>query len=274
MLRDVAFGQYYPTESFVHRMDPRAKILLIILYITAIFCAVTYFSFALVAFVLIVTIAVSGVPFRSVLKSVKPILFIIIFTAVLNLLFPRDGNVLVEFWIIRITDAAVSFTVMMVLRLVLLVMGTSLLTFTTTPVALTDGIEALLKPLKLVRFPVHELALIMSIALRFIPTLMDETDRIIRAQKARGADFESGNLFRRAKAMLPILIPLLISAFRRADELSDAMESRCYAGAKGRTKFKRLRFGWRDLIGALVYVGLTAAVIVDKILIFFPILAV
>ena len=239
MLRDVAFGQYYPTESFVHRMDPRAKILLIILYITAIFCAVTYFSFALVALVLIVTIAVSGVPFRSVLKSVKPILFIIIFTAVLNLLFPRDGNVLVEFWIIRITDAAVSFTVMMVLRLVLLVMGTSLLTFTTTPVALTDGIEALLKPLKLVRFPVHELALIMSIALRFIPTLMDE-----------------------------------ISAFRRADELSDAMESRCYAGAKGRTKFKRLRFGWRDLIGALVYVGLTAAVIVDKILIFFPILAV
>ena len=189
MLRDVAFGQYYPTESFVHRMDPRAKILLIILYITAIFCAVTYFSFALVALVLIVTIAVSGVPFRSVLKSVKPILFIIIFTAVLNLLFPRDGNVLVEFWIIRITDAAVSFTVMMVLRLVLLVMGTSLLTFTTTPVALTDGIEALLKPLKIVRFPVHELALIMSIALRFIPTLMDETDRIIRAQKARGADF-------------------------------------------------------------------------------------
>lgn len=274
MLRDVAFGQYYPTESFVHKMDPRAKILLIILYITAIFCAVTYFSFALVALVLLVTVAVSGVPFRAVLKSVKPILFIIIFTAVLNLLFPRDGNVLVEFWIIRITDSAVSFTVMMVLRLLLLVMGTSLLTFTTTPVALTDGIEALLKPLKIVRFPVHELALIMSIALRFIPTLMDETDRIIRAQKARGADFESGNLFRRAKAMLPILIPLLISAFRRADELSDAMESRCYAGAKGRTKFKRLCFGWRDLIGALLYIGLTAAVITDKILIFFPILAI
>jgi cobalt transport family protein len=274
MLRDVAFGQFYPTQSFVHRMDPRAKILLLILYITAIFCAVTYFSFALVAATLLVTILVSGVPFRSVIRSVKPILFIIIFTAVINLLFPREGNILFEFWIIRITDTALSFTIMMVLRLLLLVMGTSLLTFTTTPVALTDGIESLLKPLKVIRFPVHELALIMSIALRFIPTLMDETDRIIRAQKARGADFESGNLFKRAKAMLPILIPLLISAFRRADELSDAMESRCYAGAKGRTKFKKLTFGWRDLLAALVYVGITAAIIVDKILIFFPVLVV
>lgn len=206
-------------------------------------------------------VAVSGVPVRSVVKSIKPILILLIFTTALNLFFVSEGEVLVEWWIFRITEGGLIFAAKMILRLLLLVMGASLLTLTTTPVDLTHAIEKLLKPLNVVHFPVHELALIMSITLRFIPSLMDETDRIIRAQKARGADFESGNIFKRAKAFIPILIPLLIGAFKRADELAVAMDSRCYRGAKGRTKMKILKTGWRDWVGAAVLVVFFAAVI-------------
>ena len=232
MLNDVTFGQYYPTKSFVHKADPRIKLLALIAYIVALFLANNFYSLLLGFVVLVAAVIASRVPLGSVLRSVKAIIFLLIFTAVLNLFFHGGEHLLVEWWIIKIYREGVIFTVFFILRLFFLVMGSALLTLTTSPVELTDGIESLLTPLKWIRFPVHELALIMSIALRFIPTLIDETNRIISAQKARGADFESGNIFKRIKAIVPILIPLLISAFRRAEELGDAMDARCYSGSK------------------------------------------
>ena len=263
MLNDVIFGQYYPQKSFVHRMDPRAKIVLMIAYIVAIFVADNFFGLAAVTLFLIVTVIFSRVPFGSVLRSVKMILFLIIFTAILNLFFySTEGVHLIWQWgILALSWESIVNMIFLALRLFLLVMGTSILTLTTAPVELTDGIESLLKPLKYIKFPVHELALIMSIALRFIPTLMDETNRIIAAQKARGADFETGGLFKRAKAMIPVLIPLLVSAFRRAEELGDAMDARCYSGAKGRTKYKKLTFTWRDLAATLVVAALITGIV-------------
>ncbi len=264
MLNDVTFGQYYPAKSFVHSMDPRAKIVLMIAFIVAIFLAKNFFGLAAVILFLIVAVAFSRVPFGRVLRSVKMILFLIIFTAVLNLFFYSGSSSykpLVDWWIITITYESIINTIFLAFRLFLLVMGTSVLTLTTTPVALTDGIESLLTPLKWIKFPVHELALIMSIALRFIPTLMDETNRIVAAQKARGADFETGGLIKRAKAVVPILIPLLVSAFRRAEDLGDAMDARCYSGAKGRTKYKKLTFTWRDLVGLLFVAGLITGIV-------------
>ncbi len=255
MFRDVAFGQYYPAKSFIHKMDARIKIVLSLLYMVGIFFIQSFFGFGVIFVFLALMIIASRVPFKSVLKSIKPILILLIFTTVLNLFFATDARypeVLVDWWIFRITLGGVIFAARMILRLLMLVMGASILTLTTTPVDLTHAIEKLLKPLNVIHFPVHELALIMSITLRFIPSLMDETDRIIRAQKARGADFESGNIFKRAKAFIPILIPLLIGAFKRADELAIAMDSRCYKGAKGRTKMKILKAGWRDFVGSLV----------------------
>ena len=263
-MKNIAFGQYYPAESFVHSMDSRAKILLTIAYIVAVFLCASYFAYALIVFFFATCIITAKIKIRVILRSIGPILYLVIFTAILNLFFYREGTPYFSWWVFKITDVAVVFTIQMALRLILLIMGTSVLTLTTTPIALTDGIESLLKPLKYIKFPVHELALIMSIALRFIPTLSDETDRIIRAQKARGADFESGNIFKRAKALLPILIPLLISAFRRADELSDAMDSRCYSGAKGRTKMKQLKFSYRDLIGLLFVAVIFLMITIDK----------
>lgn len=263
MLNDVIFGQYYPQKSFVHRMDPRAKIVLMIAYIVAIFVADNFFGLAAVTLFLIVTVIFSRVPFGSVLRSVKMILFLIIFTAILNLFFySTEGVHLIWQWgILALSRESIVNMIFLAFRLFLLVMGTSILTLTTAPVELTDGIESLLKPLKYIKFPVHELALIMSIALRFIPTLMDETNRIIAAQKARGADFETGGLFKRAKAMIPVLIPLLVSAFRRAEELGDAMDARCYSGAKGRTKYKKLTFTWRDLAATLVVAALITGIV-------------
>ncbi len=264
MLNDVTFGQYYPAKSFVHSMDPRAKIVLMIAFIVAIFLAKNFFGLAAVILFLIVAVAFSRVPFGRVLRSVKMILFLIIFTAVLNLFFYSGSSSykpLVDWWIITITYESIINTIFLAFRLFLLVMGTSVLTLTTTPVALTDGIESLLTPLKWIKFPVHELALIMSIALRFIPTLMDETNRIVAAQKARGADFETGGLIKRAKAVVPILIPLLVSAFRRAEDLGDAMDARCYSGAKGRTKYKKLTFTWRDLVGLLFVAALITGIV-------------
>ena len=264
MLNDVTFGQFYPAKSFVHNMDARAKIVFVIAYIVAIFLADNFIALVAVTLFLIFVVLLSRVPFGSVLRSVKMILFLIVFTAILNLFFYSGESAykpLVDWWIITITQESLVNMAFLALRLFLLVMGTSVLTLTTTPVSLTDGIESLLTPLKWIRFPVHELALIMSIALRFIPTLTDETNRIISAQKARGANFETGGLIKRAKATLPILIPLLVSAFRRAEDLGDAMDARCYSGAKGRTKYKKLTFTWRDLLGLLVLGGLITGIV-------------
>lgn len=251
MFRDVAFGQFYRAKSFVHSMDPRVKILLNLLYMVAIFLVQSYFGYALMLAYLLISIFASRIPLKSVLKSVKGIIFLALFTAIINLFFVKSGNLLVDWWIFKIYDDGINFAVKMIVRLVFLVTSASLLTLTTTPVDLTHGIESLLKPLTWIKVPVDEFALIMSITLRFIPTLMDETDRIIRAQKARGACFDTGGLIARAKAFVPILIPLLVNAFRRAEELALAMNARCYEGARKRTKMKKLTFSWRDLVGAL-----------------------
>ena len=266
MLNDVTFGQYYPAKSFVHSLDPRTKLLFLIAYIVAIFIADTFYGMILCALVLAVTVIAARVPFGSVLRSVKGILFILIITSLLNLFFHGGEHLLTpENWVIKIYREAIVYTLFLLLRLFLLVMASAVLTLTTTPVRLTDGIESLLTPLKWIKFPVHELALIMSIALRFIPTLIDETNRIIAAQKARGADFEGGNIIKRIKAVVPILIPLLISAFRRAEELGDAMDARCYSGSKNRTKYKKLTFGWRDLVAAILCAALIAGVVLFNI---------
>lgn len=264
MLNDVTFGQYYPTKSFVHNMDPRAKLILLIAYLVAVFLADNFIGLAAVILFLVLAVICSRVPFGKVLRSVKMILFVIVFTAILNLFFYTSNEQLHMLWqwkFISISWEAIINMIFLSLRLFLLVMGTSILTLTTTPMALTDGIESLLTPLKWIRFPVHELALIMSIALRFIPSLIDETNRIISAQKARGADFETGGIIKRAKAMIPVLVPLLVSSLRRAEELGDAMDARCYSGAKGRTKYKKLTFSWRDLLGVLVLGGLITGIV-------------
>ena len=260
MLGDVTFGQYYNANSFVHKTDPRIKILLLIAYIVAVFLAGNFLSLAAVLVFLIIAVMFSSVPIGSVLRSIKAIFFLILFTAVLNVLFHvRSETDTVYFWVI--TKAGLLSAAFLASRLILLVTGSSLLTLTTTPVSLTDGLESLLKPLALIKFPVHELALIMSIALRMIPTLANETDRIICAQKARGADFESGNIISRLKALVPVLIPLIISALRRADELGDAMDARCYWGSKDRTKYKKLKLSFRDPVAVIFVGGLITGVV-------------
>ena len=271
-MKDVSFGQYYPVSSFLHRMDARIKILFLIAFIVAIFVASNFYGLAVCAGVMLVAILFSRVPLTKILRSLSGVLFIVLFTAALNVLFYSGDRVYWEgpavYWewgIFRVSQAGIVFAIFLVLRLVLLVICSSLLTYTTTPVDLTDGIESLLTPLKWIKFPVHELALIMSIALRFIPILMDETERIKNAQKARGADFEHGGLVKKIKAIIPILIPLLLSAFRRADELGDAMDARCYTGSKNRTKYKKHRLGWRDLIGFFVLAGMITGVVLLRV---------
>ena len=267
-MKDVSFGQYYPVKSFVHNVNPALKILFLIAYIVAIFLAKNFYGLAACAFVLILIVAFSRVPLGKVLRSVRGVLFLVVFTAAINLLFHGGGEVYWKgpavYWqwkIFCVSQAGIVFSAFLIIRLVLLVTCSSMLTYTTTPVALTDGIEALLTPLKWIRFPVHELALIMSIALRFIPILMDETERIKNAQKARGADFEKGGLIKKVRSFVPILVPLLLSAFRRADELGDAMDARCYTGGKKRTKYKKLRFSWRDGIAFFLGAALIAGVV-------------
>ena len=264
-MREVSFGQYYPSQSFIHKCDPRAKILFLIVYIAAVFVAKNFYALGVCALAFAVVAAFSGVPFKTLVRSVKGVLFLLLFMTVLNLFFYDGATVLWQWKFIKISKEALYYTVFLAVRLFLLVLGSSLLTLTTTPVSLADGIESLLSPLKWIRFPVHELALIMSIALRFIPILTDETQRIMNAQKARGADFETGGLIQRVKAVLPILIPLLISAFRRADELGDAMDARCYSGSKVRTKYKKLTFTWRDFVALLFGLGLLAGVILLRV---------
>ena len=264
-MRDVAFGQYYPSKSFVHRADPLTKILFLIVYIVAVFLSANFYALGACAALFLIAAIFSGVPFYKLLRSVKGVLFLLVFMAILNLFFYQGETVWWSWKFITITKEAVFYTIFLSVRLFLLVLGSSLLTLTTTPVSLADGIESLLSPLKLIRFPVHELALIMSIALRFIPILTDETGRIMNAQKARGTDFETGGIIKRVKAIVPVLVPLLISAFRRADELGDAMDARCYSGSKVRTKYKKLTFGWRDFIAAFFAVALLAGVILLRI---------
>lgn len=260
-MSEIAFGQYYPSRSLAHRCDPRTKILFLIVFIVAVFIADNFYSLGACGLAFLITAFCSGIPARKLLKSVKAVLFLLVFTAVLNLFFQTEGKVVFELGIIKFTKEGIFATVFLIVRLFLLVLSSSLLTLTTTPVALTDGIESLLTPLKWIGLPVHELALIMSIALRFIPILTDETSRIMNAQKARGADFENGKLTDRVKAVIPVLIPLLISAFRRAEELGDAMDARCYSGSKVRTKYKKLTFAPRDIFVLFFIAVLLVAVI-------------
>lgn len=252
MLKDITLGQYFPGNTVVHRLDPRTKLLLVIIYIVGLFNSVGWVSYAVVIAVTALSMAVSKIKPKSALKGLKPLIIIIILTAVLNI-FYTDGTPIVEGWII--TWEGIERAVMMSLRIILLIVGTFMLTYTTSPIALTDGLELMLNPLKKIKIPVHEMSMMMSMALRFIPTLIEETDKIMSAQKARGADFDSGNLFQRAKALLPILVPLFVSAFRRADELAVAMESRCYHGGDGRTRMKQLKMqgidAWALLLGAV-----------------------
>ncbi len=264
-MRDVSFGQYYPGKSFVHKCDPRLKLLFLIAYIVAIFISKSFYALGACAAMFVLIVIFSNVPLKSLLCSVKGILFLLIFTALLNLFFGSGETVLWQWKFITLTTEAVYSTLFLAIRLFLLVLSSAVLTLTTTPVSLTDGLESLLYPLKLLHLPIHELALIMSIALRFIPILTEETARIMNAQKARGADFETGNAVQRIKAVVPILIPLLISAFRRADELGDAMDARCYSGSKVRTKYKKLTFTWRDLVAFLLCSALLTGVILLKI---------
>ena len=256
MLNDVAFGQYDPVDSFIHRMDARSKILLSIAYMVAIFLVKSFACYILLALYLAVKIFLSKIPLRNVVKSVKAVLFLAIFTALINLFFVTgtEQELLVEWWVIKIYSNGLISAGKMIFRLMLLVMGASLLTLTTTPVDLTHAIESLLSPLKLIKVPVADFALVMNITLRFIPTLMEETNKIIRAQKARGAQFDTGNLMQRAKAFVPILIPLLVNSFRRAEDLALAMNARCFEGSTKRTRLKKLSFTWRDTVGTLLFV--------------------
>ncbi len=257
MLKDITLGQYFPGNTPIHRLDPRTKLIWVVIYIVALFSAQWLLTYGLVLGLLIAVVALSKIQFKVILKSMKPLLFIILLTGLLNL-FYTQGTPLVSFWIFTITREGIFSAVFMVLRISMLITGTFMLTYTTSPIALTDGLERLLGPLKKIKVPVHELTMMMCIALRFIPTLIEETDKIISAQKARGADFETGSIFSRAKALIPILVPLFISSFRRADELAVAMECRCYHGGEGRTRLKELSYRRVDyivLIGGLLFVA-------------------
>ena len=260
MLKDITLGQSFPGNTIVHRLDPRTKLIAVVFYIAALFTANNWSATALVLLTLVFCVALSRIRPKALFKGLKPLIVIVILTAVLNL-FYSDGNVICSFWVLRITDNGIRRAVLMVLRILLLVCGTFLLTYTTSPLQLTDGLEQLLSPLKKLRFPVHELSMMMSIALRFIPTLIEETDKIISAQKARGAQLDTGKMTDRVKALVPVLIPLFISAFRRADELATAMEFRCYHGDEGRTKLNVLHYQTRDYLVLGYYAVLVAAVI-------------
>ena len=260
MLKDITLGQYFPGKSPIHLLDPRTKLIMLVVYIVALFMASNWISYGLMFLFLSMVIGISRIPVKSILRGMKPLMMILIFTGVLNLFFTEGETVLVSFWVITITKEGLIRAIFMVARILMLISGTFLLTYTTSPISLTDGLEALMNPLKVIKVPVHELSMMMCIALRFIPTLIEETDKIMSAQKARGADFETGSILQRAKALVPILVPLFISAFRRADELATAMECRCYQGGEGRTKMKILRYKRWDLKAFGVCILLIAGV--------------
>ncbi|NLH01527.1 MAG: energy-coupling factor transporter transmembrane protein EcfT [Clostridiales bacterium] len=261
MLKDITLGQYFPGNSFIHRLDPRTKLICTLIYIIALFAAKSYVTYGILLTFLCLSVAVANITPSSLLKGLKPITFIIVFTAVLNLFYTKGGKELFSFWVFTVTSNGLKTAVFMVLRIMLLITGTFLLTYTTKPMTLTDGMELLMNPLKKINVPVHEFSLMMSIALRFIPTLIEEADKISNAQKARGADFETGKLTERAKALLPLLVPLFVSAFRRADELATAMESRCYHGGEGRTRMKKLRMTTADIVTLSLSVVFLAGII-------------
>lgn len=264
MIKDITIGQFFPGESFVHKLDPRTKIILTIAYMVALFCAYNAEGLLFVGLFMVVITLVSKVPMKTVLKAIKPIIPIVLLTSIINA-FYIDGTPIFQWGFMRMTYEGIRLAVFVAVRLVFLIVGTSMMTYTTSPIALSDGLEEIMKPLKYIKVPVHELSMMMSIALRFIPTLIEETDKIMSAQKARGADFESGSLMKRIKALLPILIPLFVSAFRRAEELALAMECRCYHGGEGRTRLRRLKLARNDYIAFAVFVVLLAVVIVLNI---------
>lgn len=261
MLKDITLGQFFPGKSPIHRMDPRTKLILTVVYIVALFLAENWFSYLVMMVFLVSCVKISSIPPKSIVRGMKPLVFILMFTAILNLFYTDGGIVLVRLGSLAITTEGLKRAFFMIWRIMMLISGTFLLTYTTSPISLTDGLESLLNPLKKIRVPVHELAMMMSIALRFIPTLIEETDKIMNAQKARGADFENGSIIDRAKALVPVLVPLFISAFRRADELATAMECRCYQGGEGRTKMKLLRYSRVDIQAFAVCACVVAAVV-------------
>ena len=261
MLKEVTLGQFFPGDTIVHRLDARTKLILVIVYIVGLFQAVGWVSYGAVTLATAACMWLSHISAKNIFKGLKPMLFIIVLTALLNI-FYTDGTPIIPGWVI--TWEGIARAVQMILRIVLLITGTFLLTYTTSPIALTDGLEKLMNPLKKIKVPVHEMTMMMSMALRFIPTLIEETDKIMSAQKARGADFETGSLIDRAKALLPVMVPLFVSAFRRADELAVAMESRCYHGGEGRTRMKQLRLAARDFIALAVGAAFLAAMFVMK----------
>lgn len=257
MFKDITIGQYIEGNSFIHKMDARVKILLSLVYIVILFLISTPAAYTLVFLMTAALVWISRLPVKYIIRGLKPMLYILIFTSLINLFMTQGGK---ELWVcpfwesLKITELGLKTALIMVLRLSLLVVVTSLLTLTTSPLMLTDGIEKLLKPFEIIKVPAHEIAMMMTIAIRFIPTLSEETEKIIKAQTARGADFESGNLLKRAKAMIPLLVPLFISAFRRADDLAVAMDSRCYHGGKNRTRMKQMKMTWRDAVATFVVV--------------------
>lgn len=249
MIKDITLGQFFPGNSLLHRLDPRTKIIATVLYIVAVFGATNIFCFGGVLLISLALVSVSGISVKVILKGIKPILFVLIFTMIINLFWTTGETLVVEFWIVKIYAEGIIRAALMALRVVLLIVGTSvLLTYTTSPIVLTDALEQLLSPLKKIKLPVHDFSMMMTIALRFIPTLIEETDKIMNAQKARGADFTSGSLMKRIKALIPILVPLFVSAFKRAEDLATAMECRCYRGGEGRTKLHVLKYNARDYV--------------------------
>ncbi len=263
-VRDITLGQYYPGDSPIHKLDARTKIICALIYLVSLFLVKSFTAFVLCIIFLAAVIIISKIPFKYISKGLKPIIFLIIFTMVINLLFVTTGDVLVQFWKIKITKDGIYRAAFMGLRLILLIFGSSLLTLTTKPIELTDGLEKLLSPLAKIGLPAHELAMMMTIALRFIPTLLDETDKIMKAQTARGADFENGSLKEKARALIPLLVPLFVSAFRIAGDLAMAMEARCYHGGSGRTRMHQMRFGKGDLTAAIIVIIYLALVIASR----------
>ena len=269
MLRDITLGQYYPADSVIHKLDPRVKLFATMIYIISLFCFKGIAALLVATVFLIAVIRVSKVPFHFMVKGLKTIMVLMIITALFNL-FLTPGEPLVTFWIFKITAEGIKSAALMTIRLIYLILGTSIMTLTTTPNQLTDGLEKALMPLSKIGIPVHAIAMMMSIALRFIPTLIEETDKIMKAQMARGADFENGNLIQKVKNMIPLLVPLFVSAFRRADDLAMAMEARCYNGGEGRTKMKPLRYMKRDHLAYVIVLAYFVVILVCRTFLPFP----
>ena len=265
MIRDITIGQYYPAQSPVHRLDPRVKIICTLIFLVSLFVQNSLLGYAVATIFLMIVIKASQVPLKFMLKGLKAIVILLLFTVVMNLFLTKGGETLVHFWIFTITEQGLRVSVFMAIRLIYLIVGSSLMTLTTTPNSLTDGIESVLKPLNKINVPVHEIAMMMSIALRFIPILLEETDKIMKAQIARGADLESGNIIQKTKAMVPILVPLFVSAFRRANDLAMAMEARCYHGGDHRTQMKPLHYEKRDYIAYVILAAYLAVGVVFRV---------